>query len=731
MLNSYLTQIRMNLLLTLRNRVALFFSFIFPLIFFGVAGMGGGGGNGLQVLNIVLGLGAIGGGLFGVGMRAVQDREQNILRRFKVAPIGPGEIIVSGMVTALALQIPNILFMIALAHRFLGAPWPTQPVSLLIFVALGLLAFASIGGIIAALVNSMQEGMLLTQLFYFPLLFLGGITFPIAAFPLWLQTVAQFIPSTYFSNGLQPILRGKETLFDNLPSAGALALTALLGTLLAAKLFRWEKEEKLRPAAKLWLLAVLGPFLVLGAYQMHAKTNIAKEKILGRDAQRSRTALIRDARLFLGDGTVIDQGSVLIKDGKIAEIYTGPAPDANSLRADAIEAAGKTLLPGLIDVHVHLGAPGLPITDPQFYQNPDANFDRELAAYLFSGVTAVKSAGDELDMVLKHRATIASGERLGAELFAVGPLFTTAGGHGTEYSQYMPESMRASFDEQFVRLPKSAEEARTQVNDLKQRGVDGIKAVLEGGGGSAVFNRMDLSILHGISDAAHAAKLPIVTHTGNAKDVADALDAGVDGIEHGSMRDRIPDAVFAKMKAMGVTFDPTLSVMEAMQAYVDGKTDLLDRSLVQQVVPRQFLAQVKDSLNSPGTQAARKSIGAYPMRLDLAKLNLAAAYRAGVILVTGTDAGNPMVVHGPSVHRELQLWVEAGIPPAVALQAATYNAARLLRADQRIGLIRKGYDASLLLVDGNPLQDISATERISTVFFKGERVDRSDLFDQK
>jgi imidazolonepropionase-like amidohydrolase/ABC-type multidrug transport system permease subunit len=721
----------MNLLLTLRNRVALFFSYIFPLIFFGIAGMGGGGGNGLQVVNIVLGLGVLGGGLFGVGMRAIQDREQNILRRFKVAPIGPGEIIVSGLVTALALQLPNIIFMVVMAHQFLGAPWPTQPISLLVFVSLGLLAFASLGGIIASLVNSMQEGMLLTQLFYFPLLFLGGITFPITGFPLWLQTVAQFIPSTYFTSGLQPILRGKETIFDNLPSAGALALTAFLGTLLAAKLFRWEKEDKLRPSAKLWLLAVLGPFIVLGAWQMHAKTNIAKAKVLGRDVQRSRTTLIRDARLFLGDGTVIDQGSVLIKDGKIAQIFTGPAPEAKALRADAIEAAGKTLLPGLIDVHVHLGSPGLPITDPQFYQNPDANFDRELAAYLFSGVTAVKSAGDQLDMMLKHRATIASGEHLGAELFAVGPLFTTAGGHGTEYSQYIPESFRANFDAQFIRIPKSAEEARTQVNDLKQQGVDGIKAVLEGGAGSAIFSRMDPAMLKAISDAAHGVKLPIVTHTGNAKDVADALDAGVDGIEHGSLRDRIPEGVFVKMKSMGVIYDPTLSVLEAMGAYVDGKTELLDRSLVQQVVPRNLFSQVKDSLNSPGAQAARKGIGAYPFRLDLAKENLAAAFRAGVILATGTDAGNPMVVHGPGVHRELQLWVEAGIPPAAALQGATYNAARLLHADQRIGLIRKGYEASLLLVDGNPMQDISATERISTVFLKGERVSRSDLFDQK
>jgi imidazolonepropionase-like amidohydrolase len=78
----------------------------------------------------------------------------------------------------------------------------------------------------------------------------------------------------------------------------------------------------------------------------------------------------------------------------------------------------------------------------------------------------------------------------------------------------------------------------------------------------------------------------------------------------------------------------------------------------------------------------------------------------------------------------MQLWVQAGIPPAVALQAATFNAARLLRADNRIGSIRPGNDADLLVVDGNPVEDITATERISLVVFKGERIDRTELFDQ-
>jgi hypothetical protein len=205
-------------------------------------------------------------------------------------------------------------------------------------------------------------------------------------------------------------------------------------------------------------------------------------------------------------------------------------------------------------------------------------------------------------------------------------------------------------------------------------------------------------------------------------------DETVDGAP---ARNRIPEEWFAKMKATGASYVSALTPLEAGQAYIDGRTDVLDRSLVQQVIPRPWLAQVRDGMNSARAQTERETLRAHLVPLDLAKQNLAAAYRAGVTLVAGTDAGSPLVVHGPGVHRELQLWVEAGIPPAAALQGATYNAARLLRAGQRIGLIRKGYDASLLLVDGNPLQDISATERISTVFFKGERVNRPELFEQK
>jgi imidazolonepropionase-like amidohydrolase len=576
----------------------------------------------------------------------------------------------------------------------------------------------------------MQESQIIIQVLYFPMLFLSGATFPLGVMPHWLQKLADFIPATYLVRGMTNILLGHETIFDNKQAVGVLLLTGVLGTFLAFKLFRWEKDEKMKPSAKLWVLAVLVPFFVAGAWDVRNDDNIAKAKIAMREMERGHALLIRDARLFIGDGQVIEHGAVLMRDGKIEQVYDGSAPDAKSVKAEAIDAAGKTLMPGLIDTHVHLGSPGGVYEQGSDYETSDKTMPQELAAYLYSGVTAVRSAGDATADVLKVRQTIASGERLGAELFIVGPLFTAEGGHGFEIAENLPETMRAGFIAEFLRTPKSADEARKMVAELKTRGVDGIKAVLEGGSPARPMPRLDASILKAIVEAAHAAKLPVICHTGNSKDVADAMDAGVDGIEHGSNRDLIPEALFARMKQAGTTYDPTLSVMEALADTGAGKTDLLDLSLVQQVGPKKLLDATKKAMVSPQYESMRAAFRGLHTGLDLGKQNLAAAYRDGVTLVTGTDAGNFQVIHGPAIHRELQLWVQAGIPPEVALKAATYNSARALGAGDRLGLLRKGYDASVLLLNGNPLKDIAATEQISGVVFRGERVDRPELFRQ-
>lgn len=727
-MNAYLALIRMNLRLSLRDRSVIFFNYMFPLIFFFLFAQLMKADQSsviVHVVNMVLTIGVLGAGLFGQGMRSVMEREANILRRYKVAPITPTPILVASHVVGTIHFMPVVILVLLLAHFMYGMPVPAQLPALIVFIIVGLLAFRGVGVIAASVVNSMQESQILIQILYMPMLFLSGATFPVSIMPVWVQNIAQFLPSTHFFGGMQSILLGGEELAQNKTAVLALLTTAIVGTFIGVKLFRWEKEEKLQPASKLWVAAVLLPFVVLGVYQSYSHENVTKAKRLNRALERSESLLVKDARIFTGDGSVIESGSVLIRNGKIVEIYRGTAPEAKSLKAAEIQAAGKTLMPGLIDVHVHLGAPGGVYTKAADY-DAVKGIEHALSAYLYSGVTAVRSVGDATDILLKERSKLTSGERLGTELFLTGPLFTVEGGHGTEFAKQMPEQARASFDAQFLRLPKTPEEARTMVNDLKQRGVDGIKAVLEAGAPGMLFNRMDLSMLRAIADASKAAHLPLSVHTGSSHDVDDALAVQPASIEHGSGRDLISAETFAKMKAAGTSYDPTLMVIEGVTAWEAGNAAPLDRSLVQQVGPANLLRDTKAALKP--REGFGKQLG---FTLETGMRNLKQAYESGVTLVTGTDAGNMLTLHGPTVHRELQLWVKAGIPAKVALQAATYNAAKLLGAGDRIGLIAPGRDATLLLVDGNPLDDISATERISVILFKGERFRRQDLFEQK
>jgi imidazolonepropionase-like amidohydrolase/ABC-type multidrug transport system permease subunit len=724
----YIALIKIDLKLAMRNRAVIFFNYLFPLIFFFIfaqANHAEQGGAITQIVAMVATIGVIGNGLFGAGMRAVQERENNTLRRYKVTPIGPLPLLVASMATGLMLYLPYVVLMLTLATQIYHMPVPKELIPMLIFISIGVVAFRSLGLIIASVVNSMQESVILVQILYFAMLFLSGATFPITDMPHWVQIVTQFIPASYLVSGLEGILLRNEGLVQNASSVFALFVAIIVATFVCTKIFRWEKEEKLKPAAKLWVVAALLPFFVLGGIQAYTNDNVEKAKITERMSRRDRTRLIRNARIFIGDGKIIESGSILIKRGKIEAIYEGAAPDPKTLDADPLEASGKTILPGLVDVHTHIIAPG-GIPDASYNPNSDKYFLGALAAYLYSGVTAVKSVGDPLDRVLTVRTLVNSGSRLGSEFFICGPLFTTENGHGTEYFKRMPKQVQAQALAQFTRLPKTPEEGRKMVDDLKAKGVDGVKAILETGAAGTNFNRLDINILNAIADESRKQGLPITVHTGDSKDVADALAAGVNGIEHGSFRDKIPDELFAQMAKQGVYYDPTLSVAEGFRDLRDHNPFLLTRSLVQQVGPKALLDSTMKYLKS-----GAKDNFDFPISLAIGQENLVRAWKAGVTLVTGSDAGNPMVFHGPTTQREIELWVEAGIPANVAIQAATHNAAHFLGAGNRFGTIQKGYEATLLVVDGNPLQDPRALESISNVFLKGERVDRSELFDQK
>ena len=606
-MRGYLAYIKSTLLLTLRDRMVLFFSYVFPLLFFFLfantfkAGVGEGAIT--QVLGMVLVLGILGTGFFGGGMRATMEREFNILRRFKVAPISPAPILVASLVVGWVAFMPSALLFIVIAHLQYGMPWPRNPFGLFVLLSIGIIAFRSVGLIIASVVNSMAESQVIIQLLYLPMLMLSGATIPLRILPEWVQSAAQFLPATHLFLGMQSILVRGESILDNFGPISALFLTAVVACFLSYKLFRWEKEEKFKPQAKLWLLAVLAPFILIGVWQAHSKTNLAKNKQIDRELRRARKYLIRDARIFTGDGSVIERGAVLIRNGRIERIFDGVSPDAADLKAEPIEASGKTILPGLIDAEVDLAQSG-GIPDPAgLTLSPERALDRALAAYLYAGVIAVRHTGKQDDAtVLAAAARVHSGEDSGAEVFMG--------------------------------------------------------------------------------------------------------------------RQSVPALV------------TSLSALEAATQLSQGKLDWLDRSLVQQIGPAPLLQVTRNHLLEPNPMLPPEKLQQVAAQLPQMLAAIARARAEGRLIVAGTGSGIALLPHGAAIHRELQLLVSAGLTPTEALRAATSNAATFLRAGDRLGSVRAGFEASLLLVEANPVADISATERIFIVINKGEIVGRGDLFEE-
>ncbi len=561
-MKAYLAYFKSTLQLTVRDRLVLFFNYMMPLIFFIAFGEGFGAaassGAMAQVVTMVLMLGVLGTGFFGGGMRATAEREAGILRRFRVAPITPAPILVGSLLTGWLVFLPTVIFFLVIAKLRYGMDVPTHALSLIVMVSAGVLAFRGIGLIIASVVNSMAESQVVIQLLYLPMLMLSGATIPLNILPDWLQSVAQFLPSTHLYLGMQNILVRDQSLADNMVALGALILTTLIALLLSVKLFRWEKDDKLKPGAKLWLLGVLAPFVAIGIWQVYSKDNLKETQILAREMRRGQTWLIKDARIFTGDGRVIERGSLLVKSGRIEAIFEGAAPDAKELHAETLEASGKTVLPGLIDTNVNLFFPGTGAPDPDGARQALA-MERSLGAYLYCGVTAVRTPPDPLKIAAQLQSRVRSGEIAGAEVI----------------------------------LATAAPQGKSLV----------------------------------------------------------------------------------------------------MQELAAGNTGLFKDTLMQQVV-------------KPA---------------DLEKLHASIA------------SGKPPlgVPHGPAIHRELKLSVASGASPKDALLNATSRAAQAAGVADRLGTIRPGAEATLLIVEGNPLEDITLTERIWSVMFKGERVRRDALLEDK
>jgi len=247
------TLTKMRIRLAMRNRAFFFFSLVMPLIFlFGAAFIFGksSASRMAYVLGAVLTL-TVMGSFWGLSVQIVTFREQGILRRFRIAPIGAGAILASSILSNYFLILPTVIFEVIVCrwafhlHSW-GNLW-----AIFVLVTFGSAAFAAFGLIVASVTNTMQETQMINNLIWMGFLFLSGATIPLAIFPGWIQRVALFIPATYLATGLESAATNLASLSEIATDVVALALGLLVAFEISRQLFRWEPEASAPRRAKL------------------------------------------------------------------------------------------------------------------------------------------------------------------------------------------------------------------------------------------------------------------------------------------------------------------------------------------------------------------------------------------------------------------------------------------------------------------------------------------------
>jgi len=253
----------------MRNRAFFFFSLVMPLIFlFGAVTFLGKGRK--EWVGYILGAiltTTVMGSFWGLSVQLVTFREQGILRRFRLAPLGAGPMLASSILSNYFLVLPVVVFEILVCRlAFHMQSWGNLW-AILLLVTVGSATFSALGLIVASVTNTMQETQMINNLIWMGFLFLSGATIPLAIFPPWLQRVALFIPAQYLATGLESAATRLATPFELLEDVSALLLGLFVAFEVSRQLFRWEPEAKVPRNAKLWVLAALVPFLLFGAWE--------------------------------------------------------------------------------------------------------------------------------------------------------------------------------------------------------------------------------------------------------------------------------------------------------------------------------------------------------------------------------------------------------------------------------------------------------------------------------
>lgn len=391
------------------------------------------------------------------------------------------------------------------------------------------------------------------------------------------------------------------------------------------------------------------------------------------------------------EGRVLAKQTVLIRGDRIVAVGDAGAVDVPDGTA-VLDARGRYLIPGLWDMHVHA------LWDPAV----ETHF---LPLFVASGVTGVRDMGGTLPVLQAVRRKLLDGPRPWPQLVAAGPVLDG------------PQPVDPS-----ISLPVAdAEQGRAAVQALAAAGVDFIK----------VYTLLPAPAFEAVVQAARARGLAVAGHIPHGVDARTAAQ-GMRSVEHlraetGGLCAGLVDAdcraVYAALREQGVWMTPTL-VARRPRAIIDDAALAADPrlALLPPVLRQLWLG------NRERTLARLSPEGLAQRRQDFRREQRAAGElpRRGLPVLAGSDAGSDFVFPGDGLHEELALLVDAGLSSAEALQAATSNAADYLQRDD-IGHVGVGAMADLVLLDGNPLQDIRHTSAITAVVLRGRLYDRAAL----
>jgi imidazolonepropionase-like amidohydrolase len=430
------------------------------------------------------------------------------------------------------------------------------------------------------------------------------------------------------------------------------------------------------------LLALALPVL---AFSLHAEVKVLK-----------------NFTLIDGTGRAPAANSAMIVDaGRIT--WIGPVAQLKApVGAESIDLTGKFVMPGIINLHGHLGAT---VDLQQSADNiTEANVEKNLRTYAAYGVTTVLSMGTDKDIVLTMRDKQRAGRPVETRIYSAGQGFIFKGGYGGLVGVNEGVSTTA--------------EVEKQLDSLAAKKVDIVKLWMDDHLGEQ--KKMPYEIGKAIIDGAHRRNLPVAAHIFYLADAKKLVEYGVNGLAH-SVRDKaIDQELIDSMKKHGTwQLAGTLSREGSMFVYAKTPVFASDPFFTRGVSD-----SVLKTLKSPEyqkAQAADPHFAHYEEFLATAEKNLKRQVDGGVKYGFGTDSGPPGRFPGYLEHWEMELMVQAGISPSQVIQAATKNGAEFLHAKD-LGTLEKSKWADLIVLDKNPLDDIRNTRTISAVFIAGNKV---------